>query len=84
MEKKENANNHIWLFFNDVIVCMIPGSTPDQKRHRLFPYSLNGEARKWLFQQPPGSLASWTDPRDKFGARFSEHNPTRKEILNFS
>nr|GEV07415.1 reverse transcriptase domain-containing protein [Tanacetum cinerariifolium] len=52
----------------------------------LFPFSLEGEARKWIDKEPPRSILTWEDLVSKFINQFFPPLKTthlRNEITNF-
>nr|GEW15193.1 hypothetical protein [Tanacetum cinerariifolium] len=52
----------------------------------LFPFSLEGEARIWLYKEPPRSILTWEDLVSKFINQFFPPSKTtylRNEIINF-
>ncbi|WJX82476.1 hypothetical protein P8452_65227 [Trifolium repens] len=60
--------------------------TEDQKKLRLFVFSLTGPAKDWLQCLPRGSIATWKELEDKFLERFFTHTLFQKrkyEILSF-
>ncbi|MCH94727.1 retrotransposon gag protein, partial [Trifolium medium] len=60
--------------------------TEDQKRLRLFAFSLNGHAKEWLQCLPSGTIGTWKELEDKFLELFLTHNQFQKrkvELTNF-
>ncbi|XP_070017086.1 uncharacterized protein LOC142172439 [Nicotiana tabacum] len=58
----------------------------DYVRLTLFPFSLLGEAKRWLKAEPANSITSWDDLARKFLARFFPSGKTakiRSEIVAF-
>ncbi|KAK2375093.1 hypothetical protein QL285_076007 [Trifolium repens] len=47
--------------------------TEDQKKLRLFTFSLTGPAKDWLQCLPRGSIATWKELEDKFLEMFFTH-----------
>ncbi|KAK2382357.1 hypothetical protein QL285_069903 [Trifolium repens] len=85
------ANNDPWdhlsKFSETCQIQKVPENvTEDQKRLRLFAFSLTGPAKDWLQCLPRGSIATWKELEDKFLERFFTHTLFQKrksEILSF-
>ncbi|GKB26262.1 hypothetical protein Tco_0865663 [Tanacetum coccineum] len=55
----EDANEHIEMVLEIVVLFHIPKITQDQIMLRAFPVSLTGVASRWLRNQPSGSITTW-------------------------
>ena len=58
----------------------------EYNRCKLFPFSLEGDARKWLDQIPTGSLTCWKEIRSAFINQFfdeAHYWDVRKKISTF-
>ena len=58
----------------------------EYNRCKLFPFSLEGDARKWLDQLPTGSLTCWKERRSTFTNQFFDEThywDVRKKIFTF-
>ncbi|KAK2356100.1 hypothetical protein QL285_093455 [Trifolium repens] len=85
------ANNDPWdhlsKFSETCQIQKVPENvTKDQKKPRLFAFSLTGPAKDWLQCLPRGSIATWKELEDKFLERFFTHTLFQKrksEILSF-
>ncbi|KAK2356585.1 hypothetical protein QL285_093914 [Trifolium repens] len=85
------ANNDPWdhlsKFSETCQIQKVPKNvTEDQKKMRLFAFSLIGPAKDWLQCLPRGSIATWKELEDKFLERFFTHTLFQKrksDILSF-
>ncbi|KAK2356624.1 hypothetical protein QL285_093953 [Trifolium repens] len=85
------ANNDPWdhlsKFSETCQIHKVPENvTEDQKKMRLFAFSLTGPAKDWLQCLPRGSIATWKELEDKFLERFFTNTLFKKrkyEILSF-
>ncbi|GJV82060.1 retrotransposon protein [Tanacetum coccineum] len=68
----EDANDHIEKVLEIVDLFHIPKITQDQIMLRAFPVSLTGSARRWLRNQPSGSITTWEALKTKFLNKFKE------------
>ncbi|KAK4716168.1 hypothetical protein R3W88_014506 [Solanum pinnatisectum] len=62
------------------------GVNSDYVRLTLFPFSLLGEAKRWLNSEPENSITTWDDLARKFLIRFFPSGKTaklRSDILSF-
>jgi hypothetical protein len=79
--------DHLSQFAETCEIQKVPeGVTEDQKKLRLFAYSLAGPAKDWLRCLPRGTIATWKDLEDKFLERFFTHSlfqKRRSDILSF-
>ncbi|GAU44210.1 hypothetical protein TSUD_370730 [Trifolium subterraneum] len=60
--------------------------TEDQKKLRLFAYSLTKDAKDWLYCLPSRTIQTWKELEDKFLDRFfteKQFKERKAEILNF-
>ena len=58
----------------------------EYNRCKIFPFSLEGDARKWLDQLPTGSLTCWKEIRHTFINQFFDETrywDVRKKISTF-
>nr|XP_009770100.1 PREDICTED: uncharacterized protein LOC104220838 [Nicotiana sylvestris] len=82
----EDPQQHILNFLEISDTYITNGVTPDYVRLTLFPFSLLGEAKRWLKAEPANSITSWNDLARKFLARFFPSGKTakiRSEIVAF-
>ncbi|XP_055824226.1 uncharacterized protein LOC129892666 [Solanum dulcamara] len=82
----EDPKVHIQNFLEISDTYTPIGVSPDYVRLTLFPFSLIGEAKRWLKSEPPNSITSWNDLARKFLIRFFPSGKTAKlraEILSF-
>ncbi|GJW70500.1 reverse transcriptase domain-containing protein [Tanacetum coccineum] len=82
----EDANKHIEKVLEIVDLFHIPNITIDQVMLRAFLISLTGAARRWLGNEPTGSITTWDGLKTKFLNKY--YPPTRiakkiEEINNF-
>nr|GEY62084.1 reverse transcriptase domain-containing protein [Tanacetum cinerariifolium] len=84
--EKDNPHDHI-RWFNKITSTIkykdVPNSTI---KLMLFPFSLEGAARRWLEKEPPHSILTWEDLVSKFINKFfppSIITNLRNEISNF-
>ncbi|KAK2356661.1 hypothetical protein QL285_093989 [Trifolium repens] len=79
--------DHLSKFLETCQIQKVPKNvTEDQKKMRLFAFSLTGPAKDWLQCLPRGSIATWKELEDKFLERFFTHTLFQKrkyEILSF-
>nr|GEZ95794.1 reverse transcriptase domain-containing protein [Tanacetum cinerariifolium] len=84
--KKENPHDHI-NWFNKITSTIKYKDVPNSAiKLMLFPFSLTGEARRWLEKEPPRSILTWEDLVSKFINEFFPPSRTtnlRNEISNF-
>ncbi|XP_009771790.1 uncharacterized protein [Nicotiana sylvestris] len=82
----EDPQQHILNFLEISDTYITNGVTPDYVRFTLFPFSLLGEAKRWLKAEPANSITTWNDLAKKFLARFFPSGKTakiRSEIVAF-
>nr|XP_016494892.1 PREDICTED: uncharacterized protein LOC107814074 [Nicotiana tabacum] len=82
----EDPQQHILNFLEISDTYITNGVTPDYVRLTLFPFSLLGEAKRWLKAEPTNSITSRNDFARKFLARFFPSGKTakiRSEIVAF-
>ena len=71
---------------HDRIKCLEDMMDDDYNRCELFPFSVEGDARKWLDQLPTGSLTCWKEIRSTFTNQFFDEThywDVRKKIYTF-
>ncbi|XP_075074787.1 uncharacterized protein LOC142162341 [Nicotiana tabacum] len=82
----EDPQHHILNFLEISDTYITNGVTPDYVRLTLFPFSLLGEAKRWLKAEPANSITTWNDLARKFLERFFPSGKTakiRSEIVAF-
>ncbi|XP_070014908.1 uncharacterized protein [Nicotiana sylvestris] len=82
----EDPQQHMLNFLEISDTYITNGITPDYVRLTLFPFSLLGEAKRWLKVEPANSITTWNDLARKFLARFFPSGKTakiRSEIVAF-
>nr|GFB87638.1 reverse transcriptase domain-containing protein [Tanacetum cinerariifolium] len=83
---RQDPHNHL-RFFNKVTSTFRHPEVPNTTvKLLLFPFSLEGEARIWLDNEPPRSILTWEDLVSKFINQFFPPSKTtylRNEITNF-
>ncbi|XP_070004218.1 uncharacterized protein [Nicotiana sylvestris] len=82
----EDPQQHILNFLEISDNYITNGATSDYVRHTPFPFSLLGEAKRWLKEEPANFITSWNDLARKFLARFFPSGKTakiRSEIVAF-
>nr|GEV68391.1 hypothetical protein [Tanacetum cinerariifolium] len=84
--EKENPHDHI-RWFNKITSTIKYKDVPNSAiKLMLFPFSLVGEARRWLEKEPSRSIHTWEDLVSKFIKEFFPPSRTtnlRNEISNF-
>ena len=79
--------DHLTQFSETCQIQKVPDHiTEDQKKLRLFAFSLTGMAKEWLQCLPSGTIQTWKELEDKFLERFFTHNQFQKrkaDIMNF-
>nr|GEU36615.1 reverse transcriptase domain-containing protein [Tanacetum cinerariifolium] len=85
-QEKNNPHDHI-RWFNKITSTIKYEDVPNSAiKLMLFPFSLAGEARRWLEKEPPRSILTWEDLVSKFINDFFPPSRTtnlRNEISNF-
>ena len=82
----EDANKHLQRFLTMSTTLKIDGHTEEQKKLRMFPFTLADEAEEWFYSLPAGSITTWEEMETAF---LNEYFPAsvfirkRHEILNF-
>lgn len=80
-------HEHLSRFYETFQYCVAPGNiTEDQKKLRLFAFTLIGRAKDWLLALPSGTIQSWDELELKFLERFfpmSKYWEKKHEISNF-
>nr|GFA80925.1 reverse transcriptase domain-containing protein [Tanacetum cinerariifolium] len=83
---RQDPHNHL-RFFNKVTSTFRHPEVPNTTfKLLLFPFSLEGEARIWLDEEPSRSILTWEDLVSKFINQFFPPSKTmylRNEITNF-
>ncbi|XP_039118483.1 uncharacterized protein LOC120254446 [Dioscorea cayenensis subsp. rotundata] len=82
----EDPHAHLSRFLQICSTFKINLVSDDAIRLRLFPFSLRGEAYRWLTSLAPGSITTWKEMLDKFLARYfppSKAARLRQEIYAF-
>nr|GFB30102.1 reverse transcriptase domain-containing protein [Tanacetum cinerariifolium] len=68
--EKDNPHDHI-RWFNKITSTIKYKDAPNSAiKLMLFPFSLAGEARRWLEKEPPHSILTWKDLVSKFINEF--------------
>nr|GEZ72171.1 reverse transcriptase domain-containing protein [Tanacetum cinerariifolium] len=68
--EKDNPHDHIH-WFNKITFTIKYKDVPNSEiKFMLFPFSLAGEARRWLEKEPPRSILTWEDLVSKFINEF--------------
>nr|GEW63631.1 reverse transcriptase domain-containing protein [Tanacetum cinerariifolium] len=84
--EKDNPHDHI-CWFNKITSKIKYKDVPNSAiKLMLFPFSLLGEARRWLEKEPPRSILTWKDLVSKFINEFFPPSRTtnlQNEISNF-
>nr|GEX19765.1 reverse transcriptase domain-containing protein [Tanacetum cinerariifolium] len=84
--EKDNPHDHI-RWFNKITSTIKYRDVPNSAiKLMLFPFSLEGVARRWLEKEPPRSILTWEDLISKFiNELFPSSRTTnlRNEISNF-
>ncbi|CAL1383098.1 unnamed protein product [Linum trigynum] len=83
----ESPRTHLWRFHELIDANKINGVPQDVIQLCYFPFTLDGQAKMWLDNRPPGSITTFTDLSNKFLARY--HPPSKivdmqKEITHFA
>nr|GEY19604.1 reverse transcriptase domain-containing protein [Tanacetum cinerariifolium] len=83
---RQDPHNHLY-FFNKVTSTFRHPEVPNTTiKLLLFPFSLEGEARIWLDNEPSRSILTWEDLVSKFINQFFPPSKTtylQNEIINF-
>ena len=82
----EDANKHLQRFLTMSTTLKIDGHTEEQKKLRMFPFTLADDAEEWFFSLPADSITTWEEMETAF---LKEYFPAsvfirkRYDILNF-
>ena len=80
-------HEHLSHFAETCEFCVPPANvTEDQKKLRLFPFTLTGKAKDWLLTLPNGTIQTWEELELKFLEMFfpvSKYLDKKQEIENF-
>jgi len=80
-------HEHLSKFYETCQYCVPPAHvTVDQKKLRLFAFTLTGGAKDWLLSLPSGTIQTWDKLELKFLERFfpmSKYWEKKHEISNF-
>ncbi|CAL1381783.1 unnamed protein product [Linum trigynum] len=82
----EDSHAHVKSFYELTDGIKVNGVPQEAIRLRLFPFTLNGAAKKWLNNQPHHSITSWDHLCNKFFTRYIPPSKTtlmRSEITMF-
>nr|GEV70550.1 reverse transcriptase domain-containing protein [Tanacetum cinerariifolium] len=82
---RQDPYNHL-RFFNKVTSTFRHPEVLNTTIKLFLPFSLEGEARTWLYKEPPRSILTWEDLVSKFINQFFPPSKTtylRNEITNF-
>jgi len=82
-----SPHEHLSHFAETCEFCVPPANvTDDQKKLRLFPFTLTGKAKDWLLTLPNGTIQTWEELELKFLEKFfpmSKYLDKKQEIANF-
>jgi hypothetical protein len=81
------ANNdpwdHLTRFSENCQIQKVPDYiTKDQKKLRMFAFSLTCHAKNWLQCLPSGAIQTWKELEDKFLERFFTQSIPEKNVGN--
>lgn len=82
----EDPQQYIRSFLEISDTYIPAGVSTDYVRLKLFPFSLLGEAKRWLHSEPPNSITTYDDLARNFLIRFFPSGKTaklRSDILSF-
>ena len=85
-QSHEDPQVHLQNFLEISDTFTPTGVSTDYMRMTLFPFSLMGEAKRWLTSEPPNSITTWDGLARKFLIRFFPSGKTtklRSQILSF-
>nr|GEV92796.1 hypothetical protein [Tanacetum cinerariifolium] len=83
---RQDPHNHLRFFDKVTFTFRHPEVPNTTVKLLLFPFSLEGEARIWLYKEPPRSILTWEDFISKFINQFFPSSKTtylQNEITNF-
>src|SRR5919199_5270548 len=69
-DKNEDANEHLRTFTRICGLFKLAAVNDQLVFLRLFPWTLKGEARKWLDSLPEGSITTWDGLTEKFLGKY--------------
>ncbi|XP_042059417.1 uncharacterized protein LOC121803910 [Salvia splendens] len=82
----EDPNKHLTKFIQMCNTTKINGVTDEQIRLRVFPFSLEDDAKDWLDSMEPNSIRTWEAMVEKFLEKYyppSEALKRQSEIISF-
>ncbi|XP_042057978.1 uncharacterized protein LOC121802379 [Salvia splendens] len=82
----EDPNKHLTKFIQICNTTKINGVTDEQIRLRVFPFSLEDDAKDWLDSMEPDSIRTWEAMVEKFLEKYyppSEALKRQSEIISF-
>ncbi|XP_042012411.1 uncharacterized protein LOC121760881 [Salvia splendens] len=82
----EDPNKHLTKFIQICNTTKINGVTDEQIRLRVFPFSLEDDAKDWLDNMEPNSIRTWEAMVEKFLEKYyppSEALKRQSEIISF-
>ncbi|XP_042038255.1 uncharacterized protein LOC121784138 [Salvia splendens] len=82
----EDPNKHLTKFIQICNTTKINGVTDEQIRLRVFPFSLEDDAKDWLDSMEPNSIRTWDAMVEKFLEKYyppSEALKRQSEIISF-
>ncbi|XP_042051734.1 uncharacterized protein LOC121797065 [Salvia splendens] len=82
----EDPNKHLTKFIQICNTTKINGVTDEQIRLRVFPFSLEDDAKDWLDSMEPNSIHTWEAMVEKFLEKYyppSEALKRQSEIISF-
>ncbi|XP_058756799.1 uncharacterized protein LOC131630022 [Vicia villosa] len=62
----EDENKHLQQFLTMSTTLKIDGHTEEEKRLRMFPFTLTDEAEEWFYSLPAGSITTWEEMETAF------------------
>jgi hypothetical protein len=82
-----SPRQHLSNFYETCQFCTPPATvTEDQKKLRLFAFTLTGRAKDWLMSLPSGTIGTWAELELKFLDRFfpmHKYMEKKTEITSF-
>ena len=84
--QSEDPRDHLVSFQGTCSTMKRNGVSDETIKLMLFPYSLKGKARTWLYSHPAGHFTTWSDLSKAFLSKYyppSKTSRVRSEIQSF-
>ncbi|GKD56940.1 hypothetical protein Tco_1290327 [Tanacetum coccineum] len=80
--KNDDAHEHVERVLDIVSLFNIPGVSHDAFMLHIFPITLTGAAKRWVYRHPPGTVDSWDLLKKAFIKRCPTHDINNHQKVN--